>query len=175
MIRCILYILCMVAAPATFAQTDSADFFLQKGLQEKLAGRRLESLKNFEKAFKYNAGSRLIVAELASAYLDLRRYSPAKENYKKLMELGDGSPDNYRQLMNLSVNLKQQDDAILYATRLKQVEPTAKVNYIIGKVNYERDNYGDAIQYLTVAEKEEPGNAEIPYLVARSYELQAIH
>ena len=169
MIRSITTLLCLVATVATFAQTDSSSLFLQKGLQEKQAGRRMESLKNFEKAVNFNGSNKTAVGELALAYTDLRKYSQAKETYKKLVLLGDASADNYRQLMNLSVNLKHQDDAILYATKLKQVEPTAKVNFIIGKVNYERENYGDAIQYLAVAEKEEPQNAEIPYMVARSY------
>ena len=40
--------------------TDSADFFLQKGLLEKQNGRRLESLKNFEKAARYDASSKVI-------------------------------------------------------------------------------------------------------------------
>ncbi|MES1220200.1 MAG: tetratricopeptide repeat protein, partial [Bacteroidota bacterium] len=164
-----LCIVCAAMTSSALAQTDSADFFLQKGLQEKQTGRRMESLKNFEKAIKYNANNKAVINELATAYFDLRKYGQARETYKKLVELGDASANNYRQLMNLSVSLKQQDDAILYATKLKQVEPTAKVNFVIGKVNYERENYGDAIQYLAVAEKEEPENAEIPYMVARSY------
>jgi len=69
----------------------------------------------------------------------------------------------------LSVNLKQNDDVIQYATKLKQVDAAAKVNAVIGKVYYEQDNYGDAIQYLTAAQKEEPANAEVPYMIARSY------
>ena len=63
--------------------TDSADYFLQKGLVEKQNGRRLESLKNFEKAAKYDSTSKTITAELASAYLDLHRYGQAREMYKK--------------------------------------------------------------------------------------------
>ncbi len=88
---------------------DSADFFLQKGLLEKKNGRRLESLKNFEKAAKYDATSKSIVVELASAYLDLRRYGQARESYKKLVELGDATADNYKQLMTLSFQLKQNE------------------------------------------------------------------
>ena len=52
---------------------DSADYFYQKGLLEKQNGRRLESLKNFEKAAKYDAQSKTITQELALAYFDLRR------------------------------------------------------------------------------------------------------
>jgi len=169
MIRSIFALLCAITTTLTFAQTDSADFFYKKGLQEKQTGRRMESLKNFEKAAMYNPNDKAIISELANVYYDLRRYGQAREVYKKLLTLGDNSPNNYRQLMMLSVNLKQNDDVIQYATKLKQVDAAAKVNAVIGKVYYEQDNYGDAIQYLTAAQKEEPANAEVPYMIARSY------
>jgi tetratricopeptide (TPR) repeat protein len=152
-----------------FSQKDSADYFLRKGLEEKQNGRRMESLKNLEKAAHFDENNKEVVAGLASAYLDLRKYAQARETFKKLVALGDESAANYKQLMTLSFNLKLSDDAILYAKKLKQIDPSEKVNYIIGKINYDRDNYGEAIQYLNDAGKEEPSNAEIPYLIARCY------
>ena len=113
---------CLLTHSMLFAQssstTDSAHIFLQKGQQEKQAGRRMESLKNFEKAIKYDGNSKEIVTELASAYLDLRKYAQAREQFKKLESLGDVSAANYKQLMTLSYNLKQTDDAVLYAGKL---------------------------------------------------------
>src|SRR5690242_6428718 len=91
---------------ASSITTDSASFFLQKGLMEKEKGRRMESLKNFEKAQRYDANNKQIVSELASAYFDLRKYALAIESYKKLVELGETSPATYKQLMNLSFNFK---------------------------------------------------------------------
>ena len=149
--------------------TDSADYFLQKGLQEKQNGRRLESLKYFEKAAKYDENSKAIVTELASAYLDLRRYGQAREMYKKLVSLGDETAANYKQLLTLSFQLKQNDDVLLYADKLKKTDPSEKVAYYIGRVNYDNDNYGEAIKYLSEAGKEDPANAEVPYLIAHSY------
>jgi len=87
MIRNILSACLLLASSLAYSQTsfnqvnipvgnspaDSAGFFLQKGLEEKGKGRRLESLKNFEKASNYDANNKEIVAELASAYFDLRR------------------------------------------------------------------------------------------------------
>jgi tetratricopeptide (TPR) repeat protein len=148
---------------------DSADYFLKKGLQEKEKGRRLESLKNFEKAAQYDNSSKAITSELASAYHDLRRYNQAREMYKKLVSLGDESAANYKQIMILSFQLKQNDDVILYAGKLKKADPSEKVSYYVGRVNYDIDNYGEAIKYLNEAAKEDPANGEIPYLVARSY------
>ncbi len=151
------------------SNVDSADYFLQKGLVEKQNGRRLESLKNFEKAAKYDANSKTITAELASAYYDLRRYGQARESFKKMVELGDNSAATYKQLMLLSFQLKQNDDVLVYADKLKSADPSEKVLYYVGRVHYDNDNYGDAIKYLNGAQKEDPNNAEIPYLIAHSY------
>ena len=148
---------------------DSAEFFLQKGLTEKQNGRRLESLKYFEKAASYDANSKPIVAELAQAYLDLRRYALARESFKKLVILGDESAATYKQLMMLSYQLKQTDDVILYADKLSKLDPNEKIALYVGKVHYDNDNYGDAIRFLTKALAEDPTNAEVPYLIARSY------
>ena len=149
--------------------TDSADYFLQKGLLEKQNGRRLESLKNFEKAARFDANSSAITTELASAYLDLRRYSQARETFQKMVTLGDNSAATYKQLMMLSFQLKQNADVLLYADKLKSADPAEKVLYYVGKAHYEMDNYGDAIKYLNGAAKEDPVNAEIPYLIAHCY------
>lgn len=151
------------------AQTDSSAHFLQKGLEEKGKGRRMESLRQFEKAYSYNKNNKELVSELASAYFDLRRYAQAREKYVQLEQMGDRSPDTYKQLMSLSFNARQFDDAIKYAQALKKADGAQQVAYYIGKANYEKENLGEAIKYLDIAAKEDPNNAEVPYLVARSY------
>lgn len=178
MLRIHLSICLMLAVSLAYSQdsnfeinagTDSADYFLQKGLQEKQSGRRLESLRNFEKAEHYDSSSKKITSELASAYLDLRRYGKAREYFKKLVGLGDETAANYKQLMTLSFQLKQNEDVLLYAGKLKKADPSEKVAYYIGRVNYDLDNSGEAIKYLNEAAKEDPANAEVPYLIAHSY------
>ena len=159
----------LCSTSALFAQTDSATYFLQKGLEEKAKSHKVESLKQLEKAYSYNKNNKQIVSELASAYLDMRRYVQAKEKYQQLEQMGDKSDSTYRQLMNLCFNTRQFDDAIKYASLLKKANPSEKVAYVIGKSNYEKENLGDAIKYLDIATKEDPQNAEIPYTVARAY------
>jgi tetratricopeptide (TPR) repeat protein len=148
---------------------DSADYFYQKGLLEKQNGRKMEAYKNFSKAIRYEAGNKNIVTELANSCLDLRKYNEARENFKKLVELGEVTAANYKQLMILSYNLKLKSDVIPYAKKLKELDPLEKVDYYIGRIHYDDDNYGEAIKYLNSAAKEDPANAEIPYLVAHSY------
>ncbi len=152
-----------------FSQTDSAQYFFKKGLDEKAKGRRMESLKHFEKAYGYNKTDKQITSELASAFMDLRRYGQAREKYQQLEQMGDITAFNYKQLMQLSFNMRQFDDAIKYANVLKKVDPAEKVSYYIGKANYEREYYGDAIKQLDIAAREEPNKAEVPYMIAHAY------
>lgn len=153
----------------SFAQTDSSDFFLKKGLEEKGKGRLMESYKAFDKAYAYNKNNKEIVSYLAATLYDLRRYPQSREKYLELEKMGDQSSATYKQLMNLSFNLRQFEDATRYANLLKKVNPSEKVYYFIGKASYDQEHYGDAIKYLNMAAGEEPSNAEIPYLIARSY------
>src|ERR1041384_1237547 len=139
-------LLCLLLSTSSilFAQTDSSKYFLQRGLDEKQKGRRMESLKNFEKAFRYDTTNKSVLNEMASAYMDLRKYYQAKETYKRLLNVGETTAANYKQLLQLCFNLKAYDDAILYANSLKKTDPAEKVSYYLGKINYDRENYGDA-------------------------------
>jgi len=151
------------------AQKDSSNYYLQKGLDEKQKGHRMESLKDFEKAIKYDTTDKSVLNELASAYMDLRKYYQAKETYKKLIAEGDNSADDYKQMLQLCFNLKSYDEAVIYANALKKIAPSEKINYYLGKINYDKENYGDALKYLNEAQKDDPKNAEIPYMIGRSY------
>jgi tetratricopeptide (TPR) repeat protein len=169
MIKSIFTLALCAASFLSFAQTDSARLFLNKGLEEKQKSHKIMALQHFEKAFSFNKSDKLITAELAAAYLDLRRYAQARTTFIQLEGLGDNSAATLKQILQLSFNMRQFDDAIKYAHLLKKADPSEKVNYYIGKANYEREFYGDAIKFLEAAAKEEPANAEVPYLVARAY------
>lgn len=178
MLKILLSACMLLSGSLAFSQTavnkinvpvDSADFFLQKGLAEKQNGRRLESLKNFEKAVRYDSSSKSIITELASAYHDLRKYNNALVMYKRLVSMGEETPAMYKQILQLCFQMKQNEEVVQFANRLKQLDPAEKVNFYIGKANYEMENYGEAIKTLTEAAKEDPANAEVPYMIARSY------
>lgn len=171
MIRKTFLLIFLLSSMLAYSQSnpDSLNHYLQKGRQEKQEGRKMQSLKSFEKALEFDTKNKTVISELAVLNYDLRKYAQAIELYKKLADLGDASPDVYKQLMILSNNYKRHDDVVLYAKKLKQADPSAKVNYYIGKVQYDQENYGEAIKYLNEAAKEEPTNAEVPYMIARSY------
>ncbi|TCZ73947.1 tetratricopeptide repeat protein [Flaviaesturariibacter aridisoli] len=153
----------------TFAQTDSAAYYSDKGAQEWLKGRVLVAYKLFDSAYSYNKTDKKVVGDLAKALMALRRYPEARLRYLELEKLGDQSADTYNQLMTLSFNMRQFPEAVKYAQLLKGVDPSVKVAYYIGKAQYDDENYGEAIKYLNEAAKEDPSNAQVPYLVARAY------
>jgi len=167
--RLILTVALATISTLTFAQADSSQFFLQKGIEEKGKGRVMESYKAFDKAYSYNKENKQVVEELAQSLFDLRRYPQAREKYKELEKMGSPSANTLKQLMTLSFNMRQFEDAVKYAQATKAADPAAKVSYFIGKAYYDQENYGQAIKFLTEAAKEEPQNAEAAYYVARSY------
>ncbi len=159
----------LTASATVFGQSDSAAVYLKKAQDEKAKGRLMESYKHLDKAYGYSKTDKQIVSMLASTLVDLRRYPQAREKFLELEKLGDASPETYKQLMNLSFNLRQQDDAIKYALLVKKTDPSAKTAYFIGKAHYDQENYGEAIKFLNIATQEDPQNGEVPYLLGRAY------
>lgn len=158
-----------VMTASSFAQTDSSAFFLQKGLDEKTKGRRMEVVKQLEKAYSYNKANVQVVSELASAYNEVKFYAKAKEKFVQAESLGEKSAATYKNLMNLSFNMRQWNDAVKYAQLLKKADAAEKVNYYIGRAYYEQEDLGKGIQFLEAAAKEDPTNAEIPHTLATAY------
>jgi tetratricopeptide (TPR) repeat protein len=99
-------------ASVLFAQTDSSDYYLKKGLVEKTKGRLMESYKALDKAYSFNKKDQQVIAELAKTLFDLRRYAQAKEKYLQLESMGDRSVNTYNQLLTLSFNARQYPDVI---------------------------------------------------------------
>lgn len=153
----------------SYGQTDSASYYYEKGLQEKEKGRIVESWKNFDKAYQYNSADISIIRQLAHTLLGLRKYAQALEMFKQAEKIGDTSIATCKQLLLLSNNLRLFDDVLYYADRLKKLCPGEKTSFITGKVQYDRENYAEAIKHLLIAQEEELENAEIPYLIARCY------
>lgn len=159
---------CIIAA-SSFAQADSSSFYLQKGMDEKVKGRRMEVVKQLEKAYAFNKQNEQIVNELAAAYTDVKFYAKAKEKYSQAESLGDRSASLYKNLMTLNFNTRQWADAMKYAQLLKKADASEKVDYYIGRAYYEQEDLGKAIQYLEAAAKDDPTNAEIPHTLATAY------
>lgn len=154
---------------ASFSQTDSSSFYLQKALDEKSKGHTLFAIKSLEKAQTFNKNNQQVVAELANAYLDVRMLAKAREKFVQLESMGNVATATYKQLMNLNFNMRQFPDAIKYAGLVKKAEPSSKVDYILGRSYFEMDDLGAAIPLLAAAAKADTTDAETPHLLATAY------
>lgn len=154
---------------ALFAQTDSSGFYLQKAMDEKAKGRKMEVLKALEKAQSFNKADKQIISELANTYLDVRMLAKAREKFMQLESMGGATTATYKQLMDLNFNMRQFTEAIKYAQLVKKGDASEKVAYILGRSYYEMDDLGNGIKFMEAAIKEEPSNAQIPHLLATAY------
>ncbi len=152
-----------------FSQTDSSAFYLQKGHDEKAKGRRMEVVKQLEKAYSFNKSNLQVVTELAAAYAEVKFYGKARDKFVQAESLGDHSASLYKNLMTLNFNMRQWNDAITYAQLLKKTDQSEKVDYFIGRAYYEQDDLGKGIQYLEAAAKDDPKNVDIPHTLATAY------
>jgi tetratricopeptide (TPR) repeat protein len=168
----LLAILILIGTSA-FAQVipnnDSASFYVKLAQVDKQNGRRLDLLKKLDKAIAFQSTDANTLKELATLLADQRKYAPAMEHFKKATDLNPRDTALLRQALQLAYQLRQHEEVIRLAELTKKADPKAPVALYLGKVYYETEDYGKAIQYLTQAGKENSANAEVPYLLAKSY------
>lgn len=148
---------------------DSAAHYLKLALQDKQNGRRLDLLKKLDMAMAFQSQDPAVLRDLAALLADQRKYAAAMEQYKKAVTLNPRDTALLRQTMQLAYQLRQHEEVIRVAELYKKAYAQAPIALFLGKVYYEMEDYGKAIQYLTQAGKENPTVAEVPYLLAKSY------
>lgn len=156
-------------AGSAFGQTDSADFFYRKGLEEKAARRFREAEKNFAKAHQLAPQNFNNVFELADALMEQRRYAEAREKFIKAETIDPNHPQVIENLATLSYNMRKYEDAIRYAQRKQQLKIGKDNNLIIARSYYQLENYGETVRYCEYAYKEDKTIAETPYLAGRAF------
>ncbi|MEJ7736553.1 MAG: tetratricopeptide repeat protein [Chitinophagaceae bacterium] len=148
---------------------DSADFYFKKGLEEKNNRRFLPALNHFQKSVNFRQDLAEAQKELGLAAIQVNRNDVAIPAFQKLLTLKKDDPIAFENLANIYFRNRKWNEAIVYAKKMQQLKLGKNSNYIIGKSNYEVENYAEANTYLEAAAKDEPANAEIPYLIGRSY------
>ncbi len=158
-------LLCNIAR----AQADSADFYHQKGLEEKQARRFREAEKSFAKAVQFSPKKSESLVELGNSLVEQNRYLEAREQFLKAEPLDPNNLVVIDNLATLSYNTRKWADAVKYAQKAQQLKSTRQLQFIIAKSYYEQENYGESLKYCELAFKEEPRRAEIPYIAGRCF------
>jgi len=168
--KSIFFLLMIMAASNSYSQTDSSQYFLKKGDEEK-AGRRFRSAEiSYLSGLRFQPGNKTLMTQLADTYREQFKYNEARDLYLKLAKENAADPVILSNLMTISFNMHKWEDAIQYAQRSIN-DPAAE--YIIGRSQYELENYGEAVNHLNQAEKTQPVNAAVPYYLGRAYMEQS--
>ncbi len=165
-----LFIILTQLSLVSFAQqTDSGFLAYQHGLTEKQAGRHKVAYDHLRKAVMLNPDHTDAQRELGLAAIELRHFEVSKQAFLKVLDKEPDDPQAIENLATLNFWTRRWDDAIKYGLKMQELNLGTRVNYLLGKSYYEKENFTQAFRYLDAAYKEEPANAEIPFLFARSF------
>src|SRR5690606_38210890 len=114
--------------------SDSSQYYFQKGMEEKEKGRKLESVRQFEKSVEFDPVNKAAYMEIATGYMEMNRITFARDAYTKLIELGEETKEVLEPLVLISFQLRKWEDLKNYAAKLKAIDPDAKTNYYLGKI-----------------------------------------
>ena len=165
----VLTVLSIGIFTSAFSQSaDSAVHYFNKGVEEKNARRYMVAYQQLQKAVQYKPDVAEYQKEAGLVALELRKYDQARIHFEQVYRLKNDDAEALKQLAKLNFNMRRYPQAIEYAEKMKQKNIDG-YNFILGKSHYEQENYGEAYKYLQAAAKEDPKNAEIPYLIGRSF------
>lgn len=151
------------------AQSDSALALFRRGQAEQAAGR-------FKPAFELYRGATSLDSSYIEAYralgqlaVEIRQFEVARQSFRKVLQANPADPAAIVAMGNISFAFRRWDEAIQYGQKMLDLKIGKRANYIIGRSYYEQENFGAAFRFLDAAYKDEPQNAEIPFLFARSF------
>jgi tetratricopeptide (TPR) repeat protein len=151
------------------AQSDSAKSLFQRGQAEFAAGRFKPAFELYRKATSLDTSYIDAYRALGQSAMEVRQFEIARQSFRKVLQSAPSDPVALEGLGNIAFSFRRWDEAISYGQKMLDLKLGRRVNYIIGKSYYEKENFGAAFRFLDAAYKEEPQNAEIPFLFARSF------
>lgn len=162
----IFFASCLVSI-ITFAQnTDSANYYYNKGLKEQTGRLFAIASKDFEKAISFNPAFTEAYIANGETNLSMRAISKAQQNFNKAFQLQPGNQQVIRHLTTLYFNNHQYQKAIEFAGKCKDWDTTQRVS---GMSYYHLEDYGKTEKYLTGFLNKNNSDAEVWYTLAQTY------
>lgn len=159
-------IILLFSITALAQNSDSAQFYYQKGVEEKTAKHYLAASKAFDKAIKFDAKLTVAYIENGFANLEMRKTDAAIGNFTKAHELEPGNTIPVKELMELYFNYRQYAKAVELAQLCKDC---AKAERIIALSYFQQEDYAKAEKALLALIAKNPADAEVNYTLGRSY------
>jgi tetratricopeptide (TPR) repeat protein len=146
--------------------TDSAQYFFNKGMEEKAGKRYFVASTMFDKAIGFNKTYTEAYIENAQVNNEMHKTDIAKANYTKAHELQPSNMIVIKELTNLYYNYRQWDKAIEFANKCTDCD---NADRIVGMSHYKKEDYALAEKFLLKAIAKSPNDAEANYTLARNY------
>lgn len=147
-------------------QTDSAEIYFQKGIEERSAKHFLQASKYLDKAVQFKSNYKEAYLENAYVNLEMRKTDNAIQNFSKVLDLDPSNPQATNELMELYYSYHQYAKAKQLAAKCNSCLNAGK---IVAMCNYQEEDYGSAIKGLLSYLTKSPQDAEATYTLARSY------
>ena len=163
----ILTAITLLFSITSFAQnSDSAQFYYKKGIEEKTAKHYLVASKAFDKAIKFDAKLTVAYIENGYANLEMRKTDAAITNFTKAHELEATNEIPVKELMELYFNYRQYAKAVELA---QQCTNCTNAQKIIAISYFQQEDYAKAEKALLALIAKNPADAEVNYTLGRSY------
>ena len=150
----------------SIAQSDSASFHFNLGKEYKKAGLFPLASREFQKSIVFNEKYAPAYYENGLVQLEMHQLNNARTNFKKAYELDPSNADNIEKLMQLSYDYRQFSFARQLSLQCKNCKESKK---IMAMCDFQTENYAMAIKELTPLTDQYPDDANLLYMVARSY------
>ncbi len=167
--KTLLALFLVVLSTGALAQSDSAAYYLTKGNEERAARRWREAEKYYVKANQFSPDNYDLHLALAEVLFEQRRITEAYDHFAAADRLRPGDTDATGRLMELSFNLRKYDEAIRYANAFEKLKPGGNAHFIMAQCYYYKEQYGETVKYSELAFKDDPKNAQIPYIAGRAF------
>lgn len=150
-----------------FAQnSDSAQYFFQKGLDESKARHYAIAAKNFDKAIHLNPNFTEAYIANGKVNLEMSRIYQANQNFTKAYELQPDNNEVIKQLTTLYFNNRQYQKAI---DLVQKCNNCADADRILGMSYYHTEDYGKAVNFLQKAISKNDKDGGAAYTLGRTY------
>lgn len=147
-------------------KADSAQFYFQKGLEEKKVKRYLVASGYFAKAIELNPSYVEAYIEDGLANNEMRKTDAAKASFAKAFELDPQNEVVIKELTSIYFNYRQYQQALDLALKCKNCSNKER---IIALCYYNMEDYGKAEKLLLAQVSKSPKDAELAYTLASNY------
>jgi tetratricopeptide (TPR) repeat protein len=148
------------------SQSDSAQFYLNKGLEEKNAKHWLAASTHFEKAIHFDEKNAQAFVENGSVNLEMHRTDAARSNFNRAYELDPANRNAIAALMQLNYNYHQWAKAIEFADKCASCEEEKRIKAMS---YYQLEDYVKAEKGLLEVLRSVPDDAILNYTIAKTY------